>query len=123
MEGGHQFYHSVYPLIGNLVFDGIFFENEIMHYDEISDILVLIKGNRYIELHKDRISSFDLLKDHFINLQNIPGAKPGFYQEIYSGKIKVFKKEFKTITEEVVSAKRRSEKIHKSRDFLLYFNK
>lgn len=89
---------------GNIIYDGLQFNGVPMLYDLNIDGVVVLLYNHFtkIQLIKSKVSSFDYLGHHFININaDTLGAntviKSGFYDEIYNGKIKLLARRIKTI--------------------------
>jgi hypothetical protein len=89
---------------GALVYDGFPFKNVPMLYDIYSDQVVVLLYNHFsmFSLIKDKVTSFDFLNQHFIRIDSAtslanPVISPGFYNEIYNGKIEVLVKWQKNI--------------------------
>lgn len=81
---------------GTVYYDGIIYKGVPMLYDIYGDNVVALLYNKFsaYSLIKDRVKSFDLLGHHFVNINTDtlglnPVLKSGYYDEIYSGKLKV----------------------------------
>jgi hypothetical protein len=75
-----------------------------MLYDVYSDNLVVLLYNHYTEvvLIKEKVASFDFSTHHIVNIDTLSlpanaAIKPGFYDEIYKGKLQVLVKRSKSI--------------------------
>jgi len=89
---------------GSVEYDGIKFTGVPMLYDVYSDNLVVLLYNHFtrIALIKERVSSFDLLTHHIVNIDSLSlpanaAIKPGFYDEVYKGKLQVLVKRSKNL--------------------------
>ncbi|MEP7106965.1 MAG: hypothetical protein ABI760_03270, partial [Ferruginibacter sp.] len=98
---GHPFFYSEKPVAGSVVYDGIGYGNVLMSYDEITDVLVIIDQGDRIQLHSEKVYSFNLFNSDFIWLakdsvrNNLESS--GFYNLLYKGKICLLKKQIKNI--------------------------
>ena len=85
---------------GAIDYDGVLYRNVPMLYDIYSDKVVVLLYNHYskFSLLKERVKSFDFLDHHFVNIRadsiknNIAlnMVSPGYYDELYKGKLQVF---------------------------------
>jgi len=89
---------------GSVEYDGVKFTGVPMLYDVYSDNLVVLLYNHFtsIVLIKEKVSSFDFLTHHIINIDSLslPAnvvIKPGFYDEVYKGKLQVLVKRSKNL--------------------------
>jgi len=88
----------------SLVYNGILFNQVPILYDIYSDQVVVLLYNHFTKfaLVKEKVSSFDYLGRHFINinadtLANNTVIQSGFYNELYNGKTQVLAKSSKNI--------------------------
>jgi hypothetical protein len=89
---------------GTIYYDRVLFSGVPMLYDEYSDQVVVLLYNHFTKfsLIKQKVTSFDFLDHHFVNigadsLANNTIIKPGFYDELYKGKVQVLAKRSKNI--------------------------
>jgi hypothetical protein len=89
---------------GSVMYNGILFKGVPILYDVYSDNIIVLLHNNFTKysLIKDKVSSFDLMAHHIINIDSLslpPTAiiKPGFYDEVYKGKLEVLVKRSKNI--------------------------
>jgi hypothetical protein len=98
---GFPFFLTNQSSRGSIIYDGGFYDNIQLLYDEIKEMLILDIGVR-LELINERVDQFTISGHTFIRLQkdsvnNLAGT--GFYERLYSGNIDVYKKEKKSIKE------------------------
>ncbi len=89
---------------GTIYYDGTLYKNVPMLYDIYSDKVVVLLYNHFskFSLLRERVKSFDFLDHHFINiaadsLDNNAVISPGFYDELYKGKVQVLARRAKNI--------------------------
>jgi hypothetical protein len=89
---------------GSVTYSGVLFSGVPMLYDIYGDQVVTLLYNHFTMfcLIKDKVLSFDYLGHHFVNIDtltaiNNPTVKPGFYDELYNGKLEVLVKRSKNI--------------------------
>lgn len=93
---------------GTVVYDGIFYPDILMLYDEVQDLLVVKNNWQNIRVPSSRVSSFSLGGRQFTRIVPDSLSQPvtitaGFYQELHQGKITVLAREIKSIETEVTS--------------------
>lgn len=104
---GHQFFEVNELAKGSIVYDGMLYEDVPMQIDLISDHVIInsFEGAYRIQLINEKISSFILLNHRFIQIVKDSTESDiistGFYDQLYSGNISVFKKEKKKVDENV----------------------
>ena len=89
---------------GSVNYDGIIYNNVPMLYDLYSDKIVVLLYNKFSKysLLNEKVQGFDFLNHRFVNLlpDSLTGSvniNPGFYQELYSGRLQLLVKLVKTI--------------------------
>jgi hypothetical protein len=89
---------------GSVYYDGALYNGVPMLYDLYGDKVVVLLYNHYskFSLIKERVKSFDYLDHHFLNINtdtisNTANMKPGFYDELYKGKLQVLVRRSKDI--------------------------
>lgn len=88
---------------GTLKYEGKWYENVPLLYDAAADEVVYLYFNKIsrIKLIKEKVSEFSIQDHHFIQISsNSPAAKsiaPGFYDQLYAGKISLLAKRAKSI--------------------------
>ena len=106
-KGGHQFFHSIEPVIGAVVYDGIRYDSILMQYDEISDVLVILGPRNWIQLLNGRVERFNLYNSNFVWLEKDSMRntldRTGFYNVLYTGQTSLLKKQIKLSREEISS--------------------
>ncbi len=90
--------------IGKVNYDGTSYGGVPMLYDLVSDKVVVLLYNHFSKysLLKEKVTDFDLLNHHFVNIdadtiKNNTVIKSGYYDEIYKGKLEVLIKRTKSI--------------------------
>lgn len=95
---------------GSVVYDGYLYSNVDMYYDLNKDqvIIALYHSHLQMSLLNSKLTSFDLLGHHFININAAAAAtvKSGYYDELYDGKVKVLARRTKAIQSEPVAGGR-----------------
>jgi hypothetical protein len=105
-NGGHPFFYSAQPGLGSIVYDGIQYDSVLMSYDETRDVVVINDYTDRIQLHSEKVKSFNLFNADFIRIEkdsltpNLPAT--GFYNVLYHGKLSLLKRQIKTIREEII---------------------
>jgi len=85
---------------GAVQYDGIVYPNEHMLYDLAKDQLIIQRPDGFaVELRSDKTDGFVLLNHRFMHFTNESGLKPGFYDQLASGKIMVLAKREKIFEE------------------------
>ena len=107
---GTPFFSSDYYTVGNIEYNGLSYSNLFLLYDIVRDALVLLYNmpsgkSVQMELCKERTNSFTINNHTFVYLPNdtiskVPD-KPGFYELLNNGDVKVFAKRQK-IKREVI---------------------
>jgi len=89
---------------GAIDYDGVYYTGIPMLYDLYSDEVAVLLYNHFskFSLRKDKISSFDFLDHHFVNInadtvRGNSGIKSGLYDELYNGKSEVLVRRTKSI--------------------------
>ena len=98
---------------GTVVYNGVTYKNVPLLYDIFKNMLITIVpvSNYLIQLNNSKISSFSLLNHYFINIEKDSAEKvikPGFYDVLYNGKIAAYKKQIKTLGEDLSTSKLRT---------------
>ena len=91
---------------GSVFYNGAFYTRVPMLYDLYTDDVTVLLYNHYSKFYlvKEKVKSFDFLGHHFISLpadslKESPVIKPGYFDELYKGKMEVLVKRSKTIQE------------------------
>jgi hypothetical protein len=102
---GHAYFLQKEPATGTVVYDELEFANVPMLYDLLKDQVVVQHFNGFskVGLVSEKVKAFTLLNHHFIYLDSTLGAPitTGFYDELYTGNIKVLVKRGKFIQETI----------------------
>ena len=103
LQEGNPFFQSAAWVNGNIVFDGMNFNEVPMLYDIVKDQVIIEDFQKVykINLPADKILQFTLSGHTFVRiLHNLPGqVKTGFYDQLYNGKIAVYARREKKIIE------------------------
>ncbi len=103
LQEGHPFFQSPDWMIGTIHFEGMTFREVPMIYDIVKDQVIIQDFQRVfkINLPADKIQQFTVAGHTFIRL--IRGEndriKTGFYDQLYHGKISLYVRREKKITE------------------------
>jgi hypothetical protein len=101
-DEGHPYFLSDDWIDGSIEYDGGLHDNISMQYDLTTDKIVIDHPISHfkMELISEKVTSFKLLDHTFIRLS--PGTdstkisiRPGFYELLYDGKVKVYAKQKK----------------------------
>ena len=102
---GHPFFYTPDLSAGSVTYDGVYYANVLLRYDEIAEVVIIQDSIHRLQLHSSRISRFTVANNTFIRIvKDSLGAnleKTGFYNLLYEGNTSVLKKEIKRIREEV----------------------
>lgn len=99
---GHPYFFLHELSKGSITYDNVVFDNVELLYDEVKDWVILQDSTHRIQLVSERLQGFTVFNQPFIRLEkdaNTPIVTSGFYQVLYDGEIKLYKKEVKIITE------------------------
>lgn len=113
IEDGIPFFETSELTNGNVTYWGVEYKNVPLMFDILKEQLItLVPSTNYlIKLQPEKVSSFEILNHQFIRIvkdsinKNI---KPGFYDVLYNGNIALYKKETKTLNEDLSSGKLRN---------------
>jgi len=103
IKGNGYFLDNAAWNTGTVVYDGYTYKNVPLLYDIYADQVITLayQSALKIQLIKNRVKSFNLLGHHIINIEqdvaNPSTPNPGFYDELYGGKIEVLAKRAKSI--------------------------
>jgi hypothetical protein len=105
---GHPFFKAEGFRKGAMVYDGIFYNDVQLLYDELSDILIIQLNEQFLQLPAARVASFSIEQHHFIailkdSLHNKVPGKAAYYEVLFDGKTPLYRQEIKTIFEELTS--------------------
>ena len=102
---GDPYFQSPIPSMGKVIYGGLQYDSVLMRYDEVKDELVIHDHLRRLQLLKEKVTSFNLFNNDFINIEkNSLSSKllsSGFYNLLYKGKISLLKKQVKSLREEI----------------------
>jgi len=99
---GHPYFFKHELSKGSITYDNIVFDNVELLYDEVKDWVILQDSTHRIQLVSQRLQGFTVFDQPFVRLvkdANTPIVASGFYQLLYDGEIKLYKREVKIITE------------------------
>ena len=102
---GDPYFQSFIPAVGKVIYGGVLYDSVLMRYDEVKDELIIHDHLRRIQLLKEKVTSFNLFNNDFINIEknNLSNKllSSGFYHLLYKGKICLLKKQVKSLREEI----------------------
>lgn len=106
-ENGHPFFNSERYTQGSIVYSGYTYRHVKIAYDLVRDQLILMDfdGDNALVVVPDHVDSFTLHNHTFIRLT--AGAatantiKPGYYDLLYKGRIRLLAKRLKSVSEKV----------------------
>jgi hypothetical protein len=99
---GHPYFFKHELSKGSITYDNVVFDNIELLYDEAKDWVILQDSTHRIQLVSQRLQGFTIFDQPFVRLEkdaNTPILASGFFQLLYDGDIKLYKKEVKIITE------------------------
>jgi hypothetical protein len=106
LKEGHPYFGEDRLRKGTVTYNGILYENVVLLYDEVQDLLVMpdpIKVFKIV-LISNQVDRFTIEDHSFIRLMDsLNPSQPGngYYEELYKGRITLLKKEKKTIQEDL----------------------
>jgi hypothetical protein len=108
LKEGHPFFGEDRFHNGTVTYHGILYENVLLLYDEIEDMLVIPDPLKVfkISLIPYEVDAFTIGDHSFVRLSDsLNRSQPanGFYEQLYKGHISLLKKEKKTIREDITS--------------------
>lgn len=102
---GHAYFLQRELQTGAIVYDGLEFVNVPMIYDLLKDQVVIQHFNGFtkIGLVQEKVAAFTLNGHHFIRLDSLLGPPiiTGYYDEAYTGRLKVLVKRGKYVEETI----------------------
>ncbi|HTL08385.1 MAG TPA: hypothetical protein VL307_09025 [Chitinophagaceae bacterium] len=106
-ENGHPFFKDKAPGSGSVTYDDVYYENVMLQYDEVQEVIIVHDTSRLIQLLNPRITAFTVYDNQFVRVVkdslNPVLVRTGFYNVLYNGKVKLLKREEKTIREDVTT--------------------
>lgn len=102
-SSGHPFFFSDKFTAGSIIYEDGFYDNVQLLYDEIKGMVIAETGVS-VELITERIREFTIAGHFFTRLAaDSAVGKPanGFYERLYNGKIEIYKRNRKTLSEDV----------------------
>ena len=105
----HPYFQSDSMNIGNIVYDGVLFENVPMYYDLVKEMIVINDPYKIyrLSLINEKVSSFEVLDHKFIRLEtdslNHRAIATGFYDVLYKGTINLYERELKKMQEVITN--------------------
>jgi len=131
---GHPFFMSDQFLPATISFDGADYKDSIL-YDLVNDVVVVSDptGQYNINVVNDKIKAFEVASHRFVRLDGpylrLIQFEPGYYEELYNGKLQVFVRHKKQINSHTVQSDVVSEYvqydvylIRKGEEFIRVFN-
>lgn len=87
---------------GSLQYDGFVYSSELLLYDMVKDQLIVQRPDGFaIELRNDKVDWFSMPGHLFVHIRNAKGLKPGFYEQLASGKLTVLARRVKLFDEKL----------------------
>jgi len=113
IQDGIPFFEITEPSNGNVTYWGVEYKNVPLLYDILKgEIITVVPSTNYlIKLNSEKVSSFEVLNHKFIRIakdSSNKNIKTGFYDVLYDGQTAVYKKEIKTLNEDLSSGKLRT---------------
>jgi len=113
IQDGIPFFEITQPSNGNVTYWGVEYKNVPLLYDILKgEIITVVPSTNYlIKLNTEKVSSFEVLNHKFIRIakdSSNKNIKTGFYDVLYDGQTAVYKKEIKTLNEDLSSGKLRT---------------
>jgi len=113
IQDGIPFFEITQPSNGNVTYWGVEYKNVPLLYDILKgEIITVVPSTNYlIKLNTEKVSSFEVLNHKFIRIakdSSNKNIKTGFYDVLYEGQTAVYKKEIKTLNEDLSSGKLRT---------------
>ena len=113
IQDGIPFFEITQPSSGNVTYWGVEYKNVPLLYDILKgEIITIVPSTNYlIKLNTEKVSSFEVLNHKFIRIakdSSNKNIKTGFYDVLYDGQTAVYKKEIKTLNEDLSSGKLRT---------------
>jgi len=91
---------------GSIEYENMHYDNVRLMYDEVADIVLLSDSTHQIQLIKEKLNSFTIGTDKFINIwvdSNITNLyASGYYQALAEGPVDLLKKEIKKVRERII---------------------
>ncbi|HLT80243.1 MAG TPA: hypothetical protein VKZ86_04390 [Cyclobacteriaceae bacterium] len=106
---GFPYFGSEYLEEGSIKYAGEVFHNVLMEYDLVQDQVAIEHYDQrgyvtQVKLHSDLVEYFEVLGHHFINVREDSGwsgLRPGYYDLLYDGDMKLLCKRKKSINEKI----------------------
>ena len=131
---GHPFFISDQFLPATISFDGADYKDSIL-YDLVNDVVVVSDPTEQYNINvvNDKVKAFEVASHKFVRLDGIylrlNQFEPGYYEELYNGKLQVFVRHKKQINSHTVQSEVVSEYvqydvylIRKGEEFIRVFN-
>lgn len=103
-QGNALFFADTVLKKGSLVYDNILYNEVLLEYDNLQDLVIVMDSLYWIQLNSKKITEFYLSGHHFVRLEknsvNKDIVTTGFYDVLHEGPIMVLKKDIKEIHEE-----------------------
>lgn len=102
---GHPYFESADWIPGNVVYEGIEYQNIPLKYDLIYDALVIRHFRSFLPIRSDRekLTRFSISGHDFVHLKpdsaNSSQLREGYYDRIYNGRSGLYVRRFKQLQE------------------------
>lgn len=107
IKDGDPFFLSTRFNTGNIIYDGILYQNVPILYDLVTSDVIITDSNYFyrIKLNGERVGRFSVLQHTFIRLEEDSNGviKTGFYDLLYDGQTRFYKKHIKRLQESVTN--------------------
>lgn len=104
-ENGNPYFKENKPGLGSVTYDNVLYENVLLQFDEVQEVIFMQDSSRRIQLLNQRVAGFTLFNNTFIRLvkdsANAVLAATGYYNLLYNGNTRLLKREEKIIREDV----------------------
>jgi len=105
-DTGHPYFFADDWITGSIVHDGILYTNVYLKYDITFDKIVIEnKSGNLIEVDKNKVGSFSLVKFNFVKLMgdsvSMSSLPSGFFNVLYDGEVKAYVKRTKWIQQKI----------------------
>jgi len=104
---GIPFFETSRFSLGTVEYDNMVYRQVPLLFDEVKEAVIIqdVSGRNKIQLNTEKVTGFSLLNHQFVKLLPDSSGKlymrPGFYDVLYRGNIRVYKKQTKTVQESI----------------------
>lgn len=106
LKEGHPYFGEERLRKGTVVYNGILYDNVLLLYDEVKDLLVIPDPLKVfkISLISYQVDSFTIEDHSFVRLNdslNRSQPENGYYEQLYKGHVSLLKRERKIVQEDI----------------------